>query len=406
MIIKAEWIVPMKGDPIFQGAVRVEHEHIVHAAKSSELLPQPGEEVLDLGSSVLAPGLINAHCHLDYTILRGCIDPHNSFAGWIKSINALKRDFTTEDYVKSVNDGLEMLIESGTTTVANIESFPEILPLLGPPPVRTWWFLELIDVRNRNFDETSIIGILSVFDQHPNWLGGFGLSPHAPYTASPALYRLAKSCSERLQMPFTTHVAESVQEHEMFVNARGDLYDLMKSLGRDCSDCGQGSALSHLLEYGLLTHNCLAVHMNYLQDYDYSALSELGVHIVYCPKCHSYFGHRPFELERLRQHGVNICLGTDSLASNNSLDMRAEMREARLKHAGLTNRQCLEMVTLNPAKALNQEGRIGEISDDALADLVAFDMGIHSNPYEAIIESHQRPRLLMVNGQKIDSSND
>ncbi len=329
----------MKGDPIFDGAVRIEGEQIVHADKSSALVPAPGEEVLDLGSNVLAPGLINAHCHLDYTVLRGSIAPPDGFAQWIKNINALKRDFTTEDYVKSVMKGFDMLIESGTTTVGNIEAFPEILPHLSAPPIRTWWFLELIDVRNRLFDETSLIGALSIFDQHPNWLGGFGLSPHAPYTASPELYRLAKNCSERFQMPFTTHVAESIQEHEMFTNARGDLYDLMKSLGRDCSDCGQGSALSHLLEYGLLTHNCLAVHMNYLQDYDFSALAEIGVHVVYCPKCHTYFGHRPFELEKLREHGVNICLATDSIAGNNSLDMRSEMREALRKHHGLTNRQ-------------------------------------------------------------------
>lgn len=403
MIIQAEWVVPMKGDPLFNGAVRVEAEQVVSVGLRDKLTPLPNEEVIDLGKAVLAPGLINAHCHLDYTILRGSIAPPDGFAEWIKNINALKRDFTTSDYLDSVMKGFDLLIQSGTSTVANIESFPEILPHLEPPPLRTWWFLELIDVRNRIFDEEGLIGALSFFEQHPHWLGGFGLSPHAPYTASPELYRLAKSCSERLQMPFTTHVAESVQEHEMFANARGDLYDLMQSLGRDCTDCGQGSVVSHLLELGLLTNNCLAVHVNYLQDYDFPALAETGVHIVYCPKCHTYFGHRQFELEQLRGHGVNVCLGTDSLASNNSLDMRAEMREALHKHPTLTNRQCLEMATLNPAKALNQEGRIGEISKGALADLVAFEMDIHSNPYDAIIQSHQKPRLLMVNGRKIVS---
>lgn len=401
MIIKSEWVVPMKGDPVFKAAVRIENEHISELGKAEGMTPHSDEEVIDLGSCVLAPGLINAHCHLDYTILRGSIPPPDGFTTWIKKINALKRDFTTEDYLKSVEMGFKMLVDSGTTSVGNIESFPEILPHLSRPPIRAWWFLELIDVRNRLFDETSLIGALSFFEQHPHWLGGFGLSPHAPYTASPELYRLAKSCCERFQMPFTTHVAESVQEHEMFVHARGDLYDLMKGLGRDCSDCGHGSSLSHLLELGLLTHNCLAAHLNYLQDYDFAALSESGVHVVYCPKCHTYFGHRPFELDRLREHGVNICIATDSLASNNSLDMRSEMREAKRKHPTLTNRQCLEMATLNPAKAFNLEGQIGEITEHALADLVAFDMDIFSNPYEALIESHGKPRLLMVNGEKI-----
>ena len=127
----------------------------------------------DLGESVLLPGLINAHCHLDFTRFKGIIRPRQSFTEWIKTINALRRSFTTQDYVDSIGEGFEALVLSGTTTVANIESFPELLPHLPVPPLRTWWFLELIDVRSRVMEDEMLMGALSFFDQHPEWLGGF-----------------------------------------------------------------------------------------------------------------------------------------------------------------------------------------------------------------------------------------
>jgi aminodeoxyfutalosine deaminase len=401
MIIQADSILTMKGEPIAHGAVRIENGKISQVGLASEITPAPGEEVVYLENAVLCPGLINAHCHLDYTELRGSMDPPEKFTDWIKNINALKREFTAEDFLRGVEKGFKLLVESGTTAVANIESYPELLSRINPPPIRTWWFLELIDVRNKNYEEEELAGALAFFEQHPDWLGGFGLSPHAPYTASIPLYRLARRCSEQYQMPFTTHIAESVDEQEMFANARGDLYELMQSLGRDCTDCGHGSPLSHLLEHGVLTRNCLAVHLNYLHDSDFAALAECGAHVVHCPKSHVYFGHRQFELMKLRALGINICIGTDSLASNNTLDLRAEIREAAVTFREVSPREWLEMITLNPARALNQSGQLGEITPGAQADLVAFRLDGHADPYEAVIGSRERPQLLMVQGKKV-----
>jgi cytosine/adenosine deaminase-related metal-dependent hydrolase len=252
-----------------------------------------------------------------------------------------------------------------------------------------------------------MLGALSFFDQHPEWLGGFGLSPHAPYTASVDLYRLARTCGEKYGMLSTTHIAESVEEHEMFSHGRGPLYDFLASLGRDNSDCGQGSALSHLVEHGVIGPGCIIAHLNYLQDYDYELVAQSGASVVHCPKCHAYFGHAPFPMKALREHGVNVCLGTDSLASNNSLDMRGEMREAQNMH-GLGDREVLEMTLLNGARALGQSGKIGEISVGATADLVAFPHAVAENggsseadPYRRVIQSREGPALLLVNGREL-----
>ena len=412
MLYLAETVLPMSSPPITRGAVRVEGAEIVAVAPASDLHPEPGEPVIDLGASTLLPGLINAHCHLDFTRFKGIISPRQSFTEWIKTINALRRSFTTRDYIDAIAEGFEMLAQGGVTTVANIEAFPELLPHLPVPPLRTWWFLELIDVRSRINEDETMLGALSFFEKHPDWLGGFGLSPHAPYTASVDLYRLARTCGEKYGMLSTTHIAESVEEHEMFSHARGPLHDFLGSLGRDNSDCGQGSALSHLIEHGVIGPTCIIAHLNYLQDYDYEMVAQSGASVVHCPKCHAYFGHAPFPMKALRQYGVNVCLGTDSLASNSSLDMRSEMREAQTIH-GLGDREVLEMVLLNGARALDQVGKLGQLSPGAAADLVAFpypeadshaalDSVVEIDPYQRVVQSREAPNLLVINGRALE----
>jgi cytosine/adenosine deaminase-related metal-dependent hydrolase len=406
MLYLADIVLPVCSPPIARGAVRVEGADIVAVGK---LTVRPGEEVVDLGACTLMPGLINAHCHLDFTKFKGAIAPRQSFTEWIKNINALRRSFTTADYLASTMEGFQLLARNGVTTVANIESFPELLPLLDTPPLRTWWFLELIDVRSRINEDETLLGALSFFDKHPDWLGGFGLSPHAPYTASVDLYRLARTCGEKHGMLCTTHIAESVEEHEMFSHGLGPLYEFLQSLGRDNSDCGHGSALSHLVEHGVIGRNCIIAHLNYLQDYDYDLLAGTGASVVHCPKCHTYFGHAPFPYRALRRHGINICLGTDSLASNNSLDLRSEMREIQEFHP-VTDVEAVELVTLNAARALNQAGKIGQISPGSHADLVAFPHPANESaagasaidPYHRIVQSREEPVLLLVNGRKVD----
>jgi len=406
MLYLADIVLPVASPVITRGAVRVEGSEITAMGSASELTPRVGEEVIDLGAATLMPGLINAHCHLDYTKFRGSIAPKESFTEWIKNINALRLSFTPKEYIESIGEGFQLLAQSGVTTVANIEAFPELMPQLPMPPLRTWWFLELIDVRKRLDLDKTLRESLDFFETHAHWPGGFGLSPHAPYTASVDLYRLARTCGEKYGMLSTTHIAESVEENEMFSHARGPLYDFLAELGRDNSDCGQGSALSHLIEHGVIGGNCIIAHLNYLQDYDYELLAVLGASVVHCPKCHTYFGHAPFPLKALRGYGVNICLGTDSLASNNALDMRSEMREAQQLH-GLDDREVLEMATLHGARALGQAGKLGQLSPGAAADLVAFRHRAEEahvpefDPYHQVVQSREEPILLVVNGCRI-----
>ena len=401
MILRARTLVTMDGGPpIDNGAVVVKGNRIRAAGTLPEVASLFSGSVIDLGDQVLMPGLINAHCHLDYTMLRRAIQPPHGFTAWVQRLNALKRSLEDTDYLDSIRRGFSELVRWGTTTVLNIESFPEVMSRIPPPPIRTWWFYEMIDIRQRITTEDLLDGAGIFFRKHADWLGGFGLSPHAPYTASAELYQLASACARQDDMLVTTHLAESSEEEAMFRRASGPLYDFMQSLGRDMSDCGHGSALTHLLGQGLIGPEWIVAHMNELDEADFALLEKTPVHIVHCPASHRYFGHQPFPMDRLRSMGINISLGTDSLASTDSLSLFEEMGHVCDRHPSISPLQVLEMATVNPAAAMRRQRDLGRLAPKAWADLIAIPVERGAKDvYEEIVRHREPVRWMMVNGQ-------
>ena len=183
-----------------------------------------------------------------------------------------------------------------------------------------------------------------------------GLSPHAPYSTVPELLRLSAQTARRHNWRLTTHLAESALEFEMFKHGRGPMFDWLQRSGRDMSDCGLGSPVKHLERCGLLSESLLAAHVNYLAQGDAALLGRRRVHVVHCPRCHFYFHHDKFPLRRLARAGVNVCLGTDSLASvckprrqKVELNLFEEMRALARNEPSLSARKIVQMATLNGA---------------------------------------------------------
>jgi cytosine/adenosine deaminase-related metal-dependent hydrolase len=308
MIFRARAVVTMDGAPIENGAVATDGDRVLEVGVFAEVHARNSGEVVDLGERALLPGLINAHCHLDYTRLRGGIPRPRSFTDWIRVINAEKAKLSSDDYVASIIEGFAEAKRFGTTTLLNLTAFPDLIARI-EPPIRTLWFPELIDVR-----EKLDVDLVAKFD---------GLAPHALFTASAELYR---ECEARADL-LTTHLAESREEMEMFRDARGELYEFLKEIGRDMSDCGRTTPLARFSEI-TQTNDWIVAHLNELTDDDFERLarSTTKFHVVHCPRSHEYFGHSPFQFERLCELGFNISLGTDSLASNDDLSLFAEMR--------------------------------------------------------------------------------
>ncbi|MEO6053451.1 MAG: amidohydrolase family protein [Chthoniobacterales bacterium] len=404
-IYQARIVYPVHEEPFEDGAVAVNGDRIVAVGKAPELSEKLGCTVEDLGDVILMPGLINAHCHLDYTAMRGAILPSSDFAQWIERINALKRMLTDEDYLASIAEGFAELRQWGCTSVFNIESFPELMVKMPPPPLRTWWFIELLNVRNRHVTEELVAGALTFFEDRPDWLGGFGLSPHAPYTASEELYRLTALCAEKYGMPVTTHLAETSEEYDMFKVGRGTLYTFLKNLGRPMHDTGKGSPFATLVDQNVLPRNTICVHMNYMDSADFqrirdNKLSEV-LSVVHCPNCHRYFNRSPFPLERFLDAGVSVSLGTDSLASNSELNLFSEMRTLRSAHPQISCEATIQMVTLQPARAIGMTGKLGILKAGALADMIAVPAkpSIHQVA-AAIIDNQQPITWMLVAGQR------
>lgn len=396
-VIKARWILPMGAPPIENGVIEMIDGRIVRVEPAKEEV-RSGDE--DLGEVIVLPGLINAHCHLDYTGMRGAIPPQKDFSQWIRRINALKKE---EDPVRAIALGLAELRRWGTTSVVNIESYLDAPGQVSSSPLRVWWMGELLDVR-LPCDVTAVAEAMrQAHEVHRHSGGGWGLSPHALFTASPGLYQAVAQFCRTEERPWTTHLAETEEEFAMFADASGPLYEFLRDLGRPMEDAGGSTPVERLLEIGGLPPGGLLVHMNFLAESDYELLAkgEPGdFSVVHCPNCHDYFSRPKFALERWREMRVPVCLGTDSLASNSVLNLFEEMRALRRSHPGLPPVEILEMVTRNPARALGAVGRLGEISVGAEADLIAIPYaGGIDDVFDAVVENRSEVAWMKVAGK-------
>ena len=402
MIIRARVVVTMDGALIENGAVAASGNRIVDVGTFDEIKTRNTGQIFDLGDQVLLPGLINAHCHLDYTCLRGKISPQKSFTDWIRSINEKKSELSPKDYLASIKDGFEEAKRFGTTAIANLTAFSELISQV-QPPIRTWWFAELIDIRAPERANELVDAAIESLGRARSPGAPRGLAPHALFTASKDLFRRCGQIAERKHILLTTHLAESKEEMEMFHDASGPLYEFFKSIRRPMDDCENKTPLGFFL--GALGDRALPqwiiAHLNELTENDFDLLERLNpkFHIVHCPRSHKYFDHSPFAFERLRTLGFSICLGTDSLASNKSLSLFAEMRAFRKSFPRVSPREIFQMATVNPARALRCENALGQIRPGFEADLIAIPSSGAKDVFDEIVAFDGSVSWSMVNGQ-------
>ena len=376
--LRARVILPVSQPAIEDGAVFISRGRIVTVGRWRDLRREAPAQTRDLGEVILLPGLVNAHCHLDYTDMAGAIPPPKSFLDWIEAIIALKAGWGYADFAQSWLHGANQLLRSGCTTVADIEAVPELLPeVWTSTPLRVLSFLELISVRRRTRPATLVRQAVQKIRSLPPGRSHAALSPHALYTTNPELLKLARRISRRARWPLTMHVAESEPEFEMVRHGRGAMFNWLRKNGRDMSDCGARSPVQQLAHLKLLDPRFLAVHVNHLAPGDADLLARASAHVVHCPRSHAYFRHAPFPFGELHDAGVNLCLGTDSLASTGKvgrrkpeLDLFAELRAFALTQPGLAPEEFLDLVTRNAAAALGQRGQVGELTRRAHADLL------------------------------------
>ncbi len=396
-LYRARHLLPMCSPGIPEGGLAERGGEILAVGSWKDLLREhPGALREDLGDVILMPGLINAHCHLDYTMMRGALFGRGGFADWIRRLNAMRRSLDQGDYLDAIAAGLAELRHWGCTTVLNIESLPELVHFLPESPIRVWWFLEVMDIRSRLHSAEALAGAIRFFERAGEGRGGFGISPHAPYTVSKDLYGLSAAFSHKYRLPLCTHLAESSEEMAMFRSGEGELHDFLRSIGRPMEDCGGTTPVRAVIGQGLLPEGALLVHMNELDEADRDLLrrNPLRYPVIHCPRTHAFFERPPFDLGFFHDAGIPVLLGTDSLASNQDLNMFAEMRAFAAAFPGMDPERILAMATTAPAAAIGRSGRLGELSPGAVADFLTIphEDGAGS-PAEQVLANRMPPRV-------------
>ncbi|MCC7393207.1 amidohydrolase family protein [Candidatus Sumerlaeota bacterium] len=284
-----------------------------------------------------SPSYLNAHCHLELSLLKGAIRPGLPFVEWLEKIVALKRAAKPDDLLVAARAAMQRLHETGTRVLWDIDSLGIVPHMVQqaettPLPLQSLTiFRELI--RFDPVDAAAIVEVSAKYLPDPcdvvNTEVEYGLSPHAPYTTSRALLQSVAGIAIGRRFPVCIHAAETAEENEMLEKGTGPLRDFLNPfLPKDWKAPGKRT-MEYLDDCRCLNERTLLVHCNDVTDDEIALIAKRGASVVVCPGTHVYFGRGEFPLARLMSAGVNVLLGTDSLASNEDLDMAREIRLAR-----------------------------------------------------------------------------
>lgn len=375
----ARWVLPVTNPPIENGTV-VEHEgRIVFVGPRSAA---PAGEDYDLGDAFLMPGLVNAHTHLELTAMRGLLEGLE-FHEWIARLRAMREEVLDEAMLlDSARWGIVEGIRAGVTTYADTCSSGVALTAMrelgvrgimyqevfGPDPSRCEAMIE--DLRQRiarlRDSETQLVRL--------------GVSPHAPYTVSDVLYVEAARLAGREELPIAVHVAESDAERQLVVEGCGPFADALRKRGIDTPPRAR-SPIALLEKSGLLNPRTLLIHCVRVDSSDVALIHEAGCGIAHCPVSNAKLGHGVAPLLELLSGTDRVGLGSDSMASNDRMDMLEEARMAVLQQRARALRAdvlpvsvALRLATLGGARALGLDSRVGSLEAGKDADLVAFPL--------------------------------
>jgi cytosine/adenosine deaminase-related metal-dependent hydrolase len=406
--LRARFVFPVDRPPIEQGVVTIDDERIVALGE------QPvGDELIDLGSVALMPGLVNAHMHLEFSGLsRPLSVPNTSFADWIRLVIA-ERGRENPAPQEAIAAGLHESLSHGVTTIGEIAATePATYRQTGIPwGLDVTLFVEVIGF-SRARAASALAAATARLDELQLVAPGnsIGISPHAPYTVSPMLLQQLVRLAQQRNLPVAMHLAESAQELEFLDRGTGPFQELLEERSMwDADAVPRGARPLNYLRLLADAPRSLVIHGNYLNasEREFLAAHRDRMTLVYCPRTHQYFGHPPYPLPELLAAGVNIALGTDSRASNPDLSLLAEMRHIARDYPSIDPEIILAMGTLAGAKALNHDDMAGNITPRKLANLVAIPLVSESfnspaDALNAVLTQDIAPCAVWLLGREVD----
>ncbi len=395
MILTARFLLPISGPPIVDGGLVIRDGAICAVGKASALIRDyAAEPHNDLGSAILLPGLVNAHTHLELTGLHGRLPLNRSFTEWVTALLDLRSELDDAFFDASARLGATALLRNGVTCVADITMSGSSLEPLREAGLRGVIFREILGLdpeqAAERFDAAEE-AIRSLQSQASGSLLSVGLAPHAPYSLSEPLLRRCAEMLQRQRLPATMHLAESPDEVTYIGLGLGPIAThVLPAVGRHSPShrvCGE-SPVALLDRVGLLSEQLLAVHLVHVGMSDLKLLVQREVALTVCPRSNHYLQVGTAPLPRFLTTSLRVGLGTDSLASNETMSLWDEMRFAhRLYGGAVTPQQLATMATLGGADALGMAGAIGSLTPGKRADLtaVAIDSFDDTDPYELLL---------------------
>lgn len=399
---RANWILPIIGEPIENGEVIVEDGRILEV-RPFPLQGLPAADARDFGEAVLMPGLVNVHAHLDYTVMRGLLEDI-AFFPWIRELTLRKGAFEEPDWIASATIGAAEAVAGGVTTLGDCSDTGAALLGAKALGLRGVIYQEVFGIDEAQTVD-AIVSELDLKVRALRWQATgthlrIGISPHAPYTVRAPLFRALAAYVRENPLPVCIHAAESQAEAELMRAGTGTIAEMYTRRGIAWDPPG-GSTVAYLHAQGILNADTLLVHGTQVAAGDRDTLRETGAAWAHCPKSNAKLGNGIATLGLLRsaypEGSMRIGLGSDSVASNNTMDLFEEMRFAVLlqrarsrRHDALTAREALEMATIDGARALGLDAQVGSLEVGKQADLIAVRLD-HWNalpsydPYNALV---------------------
>jgi cytosine/adenosine deaminase-related metal-dependent hydrolase len=357
--------------------------------------------VVDLGDGAIIPGLVNAHTHLEFSDLEQPLgQPGIKFTDWIRLIVAQRNESNQESDSNggsgrksaAIKRGIDESFESGVWLIGEVATMPfELNDYRNRRPNMTLMcFLEQLGRDDSTFPdkEHDLAAFLSQrTDADPATIQ-FGASPHAPYSVAPGLLRQICRQSTTAGRPVALHLAETLDERELLEHQTGEFVSLLQDFGVWNPDSfAKLLSVRESLEVIAGAPSSLVVHGNYLSasELDFVAANSERMSIVFCPRTHQYFGHTPYPLEKMLKREINVCLGTDSRASNPNLDLFEEAKQVANSLLTVDPTLILEMATLNGANALGVADAYGSLTagkKPALCFVTHPDSSLGRSPYD------------------------
>ena len=411
IVLTARWILPVASPPMENGRVVIEHGRIADILQDA---PHQAADV-DYGDAVILPGLVNAHTHLELTEFHGRAPFDGSFTGWLQRVVAQQMQPDAEQAMRrGIREGIDRSLTAGVTTVIDTGCAQWPVDAWQRPPVNLVGLLEVLGMGPRAHGghpramEYAAEALRLVEPEIDRGLLRLGISPHAPYSTAAEVYRAAIACAQRQSLPICTHLAETREELEFVAHGTGPFRELLEARGLWDASCRPPgcSPVQYAEQLGLLSCKPLLAHVNYVEPDDMDLLARRECSVAYCPRTHEFFRHAPHPYRDMLSRGVNVCLGTDSLASTDSLSILDELRFLRRMDDQTDSAVLLAMATLHGARAAGLASQVGSLEPGKQADCLVVPLGNAATTHAAddLLESDRPPAAVWVKGHQVFTS--